>query len=389
MNQIKVAILSASSIMMITMVTSPILAEMARAFPDATDASVQMIVVLPGLVAVPVSLFSGRLATLFPKKSVVLFAMAVMMAGGLLPFLFHQSITAFQAASFVVGIGLGFMIPFTTTLISDYFEGLQRGAVLGQQSAIINMGAMVTVILAGLLARISWLYAYGVFLLILPAMICFAVLLPKEAVDKPVAGDRFRLGPALIYICLVGFVFAMLNTTYSTNVAMYLDAAALGDATSAGIATALLTGAGVVAGVLFGRLLKAFKGFTLPLAISLGMAGLFLTFMGGSLAVVLVAGFLCGSGFAMIMPLGIFQATRSVSLAASTLAIAVYTSSVSIGSFVSPLMVNSLAGLSGDDSVKARFLVAGLGMLALFTVTLARELLDRRETLSKETLEVS
>jgi hypothetical protein len=104
---------------------------------------------------------------------------------------------------------------------------------------------------------------------------------------------------------------------------------------------------------------------------------------------VLVAGFLCGSGFAMIMPLGIFQATRSVSLAASTLAIAVYTSSVSIGSFVSPLMVNSLAGLSGDDSVKARFLVAGLGMLALFTVTLARELLDRRETLSKETLEVS
>jgi len=377
MTKIKIAIMAASSIMLMTLAMSPILAEVARAFPDAPTSSVQMLVVLPGLIAVPFSLLAGRVTTLIPKKTIVLFAMTVMMLGGLLPFLFHASLAPLLAASAVIGVGLGFLIPISSALISDTFKGHERGALMGVQSAVINAGGMLTVILAGLLARTYWLYAYLVFLLIIPAIMVVAVLLPKGAVIKQPDGNGFRLNPAITYLCLAAFSFGLLYTTYSTNVALYLDSTHLGDATSAGVAISLLTAAGIAAGLLFGRLFKVFRSFTLPAAIGLTAAGLFLTFIGRSLPVVLVGGFLCGYGFSTVMPFGVFQATQAVPPAASAFAIAIFTASVSIGSFASPFVVNGLAGLSGNDTTQTRFLIATVGLLALFAATMIKELISR------------
>ena len=363
--------------MLVTLAMSPILAEVARAFPGAPTSTVQMILVLPGLIAVPFSLLAGRVTTLIPKKTIVLFAMTVMMLGGLLPFLSHGSLTPLLAASAVIGVGLGFLIPISSALISDTFEGHQRGALMGVQSAVINAGGMLTVILAGFLARNYWLYAYGVFLLILPAIMVVAILLPKGAAVKGTAGNEFRLNPTIIYLSLVAFTFGLLYTTFSTNVAMYLDSTHLGDAASAGIATSLVTGAGIVAGLFFGRIFRVFKGFTLPAAVGITAAGLYLTFLGGSLPLVLAGGFLCGFGFATVMPLGIFLATQAVPPSAYALAIAIFTASVSIGSFASPFVVNGLANLSGNSSAQTRFLIATVGLLALFAVTMIKELFAR------------
>jgi len=60
MNKIKAGILIASSIMMSATALSPILAEVARAFPTTPVTTVQMIVVLPGLTSIPFSLLAGR-----------------------------------------------------------------------------------------------------------------------------------------------------------------------------------------------------------------------------------------------------------------------------------------------------------------------------------------
>jgi MFS family permease len=379
MTRIKIAIMSASSIMMVTLAMSPILAMVAKTYSSAPTSTVQMILVLPGLIAVPFSLVAGKVATFIPKKTILLAAMAVMFAGGLVPFVFHASITPLVVASAVIGVGLGFMIPISSALISDHFEGQQRGALFGVQSAVINAGGMLTVILAGLFAKIDWLYAYSVFLLILPAMLVVALLLPKDRVVKQPDGNGFRLNPAIAYLTLTACTFGMLITTYNTNVAMYLDSSRLGDVTSAGVATSLLSGAGIVAGLLFGRVFKAFKGFTYPAAIGLSAAGLSLAFMGGSLPVVLAGGFLCGYGFSTVMPFGVFQATQAVPPAASAFAIAIFTGSVSIGSFISPFVINELSRLSGYDSAQTRFLVGAVGLLVLFAATLIKEYFTREQ----------
>jgi MFS family permease len=378
-NKIKIAIMAISSIMMVPMALSPILAAVAKAFPTAPIATVQMIAVLPGLVSLPFSLVTGRLATVVAKKTILLCAMTIILFGGLMPLFFHGGLGLLLAASAVLGMGQGFLTPICVALIADHFAGHERSHLMGIQSAVINGGGMVMVILSGLLARIDWSYAYSVFLLIIPALIVVAILMPTGPVSRPVMGGGFGLSRTVAYISAVALCFGILFTTYNNNVALYLDAAHLGDTSSAGLATSLFTAAGIVTGLSFGRLFRAIQRFAIPLAGGLAALGLLLAFIGGSLPVVFVGGILVGSGFSIMMPLGTFLATQASAAEASALAVAVFTASVSVGSFVSPFMVNGLASLIGPGDERGRFLVAALGLLALCALTLGKEVRSRRQ----------
>jgi MFS family permease len=378
MTRIKLAILASSATMMGANALSPILAEVARAFPDQPASMIQMVVVLPGLVSLPFSLLAGRVASRVPRKIIVIVSLLVCAFGGLIPLAVHESMAPLLFASAVIGIGSGFLVPNITALISDHFDGHERGVMMGLQSTFVNGGGMVIAILGGLLARVFWPYAYLVFLLFVPASIAVALLLPRGAAVATTAGNSFSFNRTLVYISAVGLFFSLLNTAYSTNVAMYLDAARLGDASSAGVATSLMSSVGILAGLLFGRIFRTLRTIILPIAIGLMAAGMFLTFSAGSLPLVFAGGLLCGAGVASLMPLGMVLATREIPPQASAMAIAIFLASCSLGSFVSPFVINGLAGFAGG-SIQVRFLVAGVGLLALFVITLGKEVRSRRQ----------
>ena len=356
---------------------SPILAEVARAFPDQPAAMVQMIVVLPGLVSLPFSLLAGRFAMFAPRKILVLCAMLISVIGGLVPLLFHASMAPLLLASVIVGLGSGLLVPSITALISDHFEGHERGVMMGLQSTFVNGGGMVIAVLGGLLARVFWPYAYFVFLIFIPAAVTVAALLPRGAPVAVTDGKGLAFSRTLLYISAVSFCFSLLNTTYGTNVAMYLDSAHLGDAASAGVAASMMSAIGILAGLLFGRIFRAFRTMIMPMAIGLMSAGMFLTFSASSLPLVFAGGLLCGAGVATLMPLGMVLATHGIPPQSSAMAIAIFLAACSLGSFISPFVVNALAALTGDSGAHSRFLVAGIGLLALFAVTLTKELRTR------------
>ncbi len=184
MLKIKVAILAACSIMTIAIALTPILAEISRAFPSVPTSTIQMITVLPGLIAMPFSLVAGKIATIITKKTMALFSMTVMMLGGLIPLVAHGSIEMLLISSGIVGAGSGFLIPVTSSLISDHFDDHERGTMMGLQAALINAGGVIFAILGGVLAQSGWFNAYLVFVLTLPAIVIFAVLLPKGKVVR-------------------------------------------------------------------------------------------------------------------------------------------------------------------------------------------------------------
>ena len=97
---------------------------------------------------------------------------------------------------------------------------------------------------------------------------------------------------------------------------------------------------------------------------------------------VFAGGLLIGYGLSTLMPFGVFSVTQNIAPAATSLAIAVFTASVSLGGFASPFAVNALAGLTGDGSEKARFLVATVGLAVLFAIVLIRELKAQRRLLA-------
>ena len=363
--------------MMAASALSPILAEVARSFPQESAAAVQMIIVLPGLTSLPFSILAGHLTRQFTKKMLALGAMAIMLLGGSLPLVFHASLLPLLIASAILSIGQGIMVPISSSLISDYFDGDERGVLMGWQSSFVNGGGMIMVILVGFLAKFTWVHAYLVFFLLAPVILAVALFLPNGKINPTANRSEAGVNRTIIYLSVVGFFFNMLFTTYGTNVAMYLASSHLGDATSAGVASSLLTGIGIGAGLIFGKLFRFFRGYTLPLALGLGVVGLLLTFFGGSLWLIFAGGILCGLGISTLMPLGILMAVQAVAPEASAFAIAIFAASTGIGSFVSPLVMNSLAGLTGHSGEKERFLVATFGLLILFVITLIQELRAR------------
>ena len=61
---------------------SPALAQIQKAFPDASDLAIQMILTLPPLLIIPFSLFSGWLALRFRKRVMLFVGLAFYLLAG-------------------------------------------------------------------------------------------------------------------------------------------------------------------------------------------------------------------------------------------------------------------------------------------------------------------
>lgn len=363
---VKLVILAASSVLNCGMMSSAILADISRAFPLASEASVQMILTSTSLVAMVCALASGPLSKKITIKTLLVFALAVPVFGGALGFLFgQQSFALLYAVSATIGVGQGMCSTLTLILIADFFEGEQRGNLLGLQSALVNGGGMLIVFISGLLAGIVWNAAYLILFGYIILIVITVKYLPKHEPEQAVApagtskGKDGAYGLWVYYWFLMMFAYAVLVYVYMTNVSLFMSERSLGDATMSGISNAVMLGTGCVSGFLFGRLKRIFKK-TLAFAgfASMGV-GLLCAYAFGTLPAVLFAAACCGFGMSVIYPLTFFMVSNLVSPAQSAVALAVTTSCSNVGMFLSPLIMNPLSNLfSFGGVIDTRFVVA-------------------------------
>ena len=116
---------------------SPILGDLNRIFPHATNLEIQMLTSLPSLLIIPFVLLSGRLSVGRDKFRTLTVGLALFFAAGLAS-LFARSMAGLIAMSCLLGVGAGMVIPFSTGLVVDYFTGGYRIRQLGYSSAISN-----------------------------------------------------------------------------------------------------------------------------------------------------------------------------------------------------------------------------------------------------------
>ena len=143
---------------------SPILGDLNRIFPHATNLEIQMLTSLPSLLIIPFVLLSGRLSVGRDKFRTLTVGLALFFAAGLAS-LFARSMAGLIAMSCLLGVGAGMVIPFSTGLVVDYFTGVYRIRQLGYSSAISNLVLVAATALAGYLAGIDWHLPFLVYLL--------------------------------------------------------------------------------------------------------------------------------------------------------------------------------------------------------------------------------
>ncbi len=381
--KIKVAILSISSLLMISMTASAILADIQAYFVGVDPSLISMVLTIPSLMGLVFAFASGPLSLRLPKKSLVIFGLVCGLAGGMIALLFGStSIYVLLGCSLLLGIAQGMNSTMSMALIADYFVAEESGALMGLQSAFVNGGSMVLLFTSGMLAGISWPMSYLVYLVFIPVIVIVMKNLPKDRApahtEEKHSEKSVKLNARVYFTAFTMFLFGVFLFVFQTNIALYVAGKGLGDASTSGLINTSMSAAGMITGVLFGRMQRVLKQFVIPVSLFVGALGMLAIFVIGSLPSLFIGAMCCGFCLATINPAGTFLAANAVHPSISSLAIAIVTAATSVGIFVSPILSNGVANLAGGN-IEIKFLLAAIGLAAVGVMSfIGNAILDKK-----------
>ena len=143
---------------------SPVLGDLTKIFPKATDLDIQMLTSLPSLLIIPFILLGGKLTEKVDYVRVLKVGLWLFAASGIL-YLISNRMWQLIVVSALLGIGSGLIIPLSTGLVSKYFVGTYRVKQFGLSSAITNFTLVIATAVTGYLAEVSWHLPFLVYLL--------------------------------------------------------------------------------------------------------------------------------------------------------------------------------------------------------------------------------
>lgn len=310
--------LSAMMILMGGAAVAPALPLISVAFPDATDATISLIVTLPALAIAITGLFIGILSDKIGKIPVLAASVAIFTIAGSSGY-YLTTIPALLVGRFILGIGIAGIICTTSALIVCYYDGISRARVLGYQAAAMGVGVLILEVSGGLLAGISWRAAFLIYLI---GVIIFAgiILTMKEPVrkceeimaapgeTKTIPDKTFPVTPLMVaYITLFmgNLLFFLMPTKFPYLIANMDAARIMGEnyALTAGIFLGIGGCASAIMGIFYGRIAWNFHRYTI-LFVTLLAFGLGLCILGFATSLVMVglAVILVGIGEGLLMP---------------------------------------------------------------------------------------
>ncbi len=376
--KIKTGILASSSLHMATIGLGAAIPLMMKAYLGANQTIVQSVVTLPTLVSVPVSLIIGANADKIGKKRAILIGCIIALMAGLIPVFIDVSLTQLLIASAFIGVGLGFIIPTSTGLITDFFEGPEQMDLMGKQSAFVNMGGMLLSILGGIFALSNWHNTYLIFIYIVPIFILVLFLIPRDKKQKLHTdhglNKKAKLSKEVFIMCAIIIVFGISFGVVNTNNAILVMEKELGTAATAGFAASMMTGIGIVCGLLYGKIAGFLKNLILPIALLCAALGTFIIGSANSPVVLYIGSILSGAGLSLTMPTSLFRVSQSVDQASATLSMSIFLACSSTSLFISPLIFNPISIAFNNNFAQFRFFMASvcliiLTVLAFFHVT--------------------
>lgn len=170
---------------------SPILEDLSRIFPSASELEIQMLTSLPSLLIIPFVLLSGWLSQRGESLTLLAVGLAVFFASGVVC-IFAKDIRLLIVASSIMGIGAGVAVPYSTGLVVRYFTGDSRVRQLGISSAVNNLSLVLATAVVGWIATKDWHLAFIVYLLPAVSMVMLLALRNAKAAPEPKDSDQLR-----------------------------------------------------------------------------------------------------------------------------------------------------------------------------------------------------
>lgn len=291
---------------------APALPLITRAFPDAPEYLVSLIVTLPSLAIALTGIFVGALSDRIGKIKVLVASIAVFTIAGSSGY-YLTSIYALLVGRFVLGVGIAGITCTTSSPIPCYYDGVTRTRVLGYQAAAMGFGVLILEISGGALAGISWraaflIYLIGIIILAGVLLTMREPVLPKIERNSVESGEKFPVSPLFpgyITLFLGSMLFFLMPIKFPYLIANMDAARILGENTAltGGLFLGIMGCAASLIGVFYGRIAWRLQRYTI-LALTFIFFGVGYCSLGvaTSLAVVGFAVIFIGLGNGILMP---------------------------------------------------------------------------------------
>ncbi len=183
-------------------------------FADKPDLLIQFIVSLPALFIIVTNLCFPFLCRILKTKSIAVIGLVLYVVSGTGAF-FLEDISVILLLRALLGVSVGMIMPLSTGLLSYYFPPEEQSRLMGLCAAMNQIGGVIATLIAGVLAKVGWNYAFLVYSMGLIVLILVLLFLPDERLHSPKgSGDLYRnlkrfypsvLGMLLLMICF--FIF--------------------------------------------------------------------------------------------------------------------------------------------------------------------------------------
>jgi MFS family permease len=456
---LKPSILSISLLtIMASTAVSPALNEIKTAFPGILDTDVKMVLTLPALIMIPFSLLSGWFASRFSKKKILYVGLGIYLVFGIGGG-FAQTFTQLLIIRGFLGIAIGLLMPLSSSLIFDFFDGTARNKMMGLSGSTNQLGGVLFLAVAGILASYSWRYTFGVYLLAFVTLLFVIFWLPTEAKPQAVKSknkEKVKLGTGIFGIAFLAMMAMIVFFVASTDLALFVEDerpvfsnstklfssqeelqtalstgkvtdytiqcfknegitlspqttfkeiekgkqwkftdiekeytikkvdnklvvySGIGTSRIAGYALSLMGIPAILAGFLLSFLLGRLKNYLMPLAAGIMALGYYLLSISDSTAFIFLSVLFIGFAGGTLSPPLMLMIPKVVTPNARTLGIAIVSSSILFGQFISPLFMRGATTLFGNDTFRFRFQFLAVFIASAAVIGLTGMIISRK-----------
>ncbi|MBC3796927.1 MFS transporter [Acetobacterium tundrae] len=387
---VQVASLSVALLMYTTSMTTPALAEIAKAFPTAAPETIKLLSTIPSLMMVFFSLIAGKMTQYMSIKKVISISMILIFVGGI-PSAFVGDLNFMIFTRVIFGAGYGMIFPMASAIIATLFTGPECNKMMGIKGAVGAAAGMVFQMMGGLLAGYNWRFSFLGFLLVIPIAIIIWIKLPDAGVVKHEKDETSGIKEKKLTIMtfVLAIACALLNVvqfSFMTNIAMVMNADKIGNAAQSATVLTIFTAGAFAFGLLYGNTAKLLKQYSASFgALFVGLSFILFIFA-NSMTMLIVGAVIFGIGY------GTFNPAITIAVAASAaqpkytaLAISVYVCGTGLGQFFSPYILKFLRGALNLTSTRADWQIAAVFLIAGSVISMIFIALNgRKNTLIEE-----
>jgi MFS family permease len=267
-------------------VLNPLVQSMAEYFPDIAYGNITILVTVAYISYIPTSIVVGYIVGRFVSyRNLTIFGLALNTVVGIIPFFVHENYVFILLTRILFGVSLGILMPMGNANLANAFKNNESmlSRMISVGVLILNVGGVVLINIAGLLALSGWYFAFLTYAVGIVAVL-LALFLPKDAVTKE-RSERPRLKiPGVIWILGIYFLLVMLATyPVNLNLSSILAAREMGDTAVSAFVLSFYQWGGFIGAPLFALLFRFFNKYSLIVCIGASAVGILMVYLSHNL----------------------------------------------------------------------------------------------------------